>query len=105
MYFYIGQSLPGRRTASDIVPMVSGSSPGLSSPGGSSPSLSSPGGSSPGLSSPGQSSPGLPAPALPMRGTVEGFYGPPWTHADRLAHLEFSARVGLNIYVYAPKDD
>lgn len=44
-------------------------------------------------------------PALPIRGTVEGFYGRPWTHAERLAHLTFSARVGLNAYVYAPKDD
>ncbi|MFC7549307.1 beta-N-acetylglucosaminidase domain-containing protein [Plantactinospora sp. GCM10030261] len=40
-----------------------------------------------------------------MRGTVEGFYGPPWPHAERLAHLEFSARIGLDTYVYAPKDD
>jgi hypothetical protein len=46
--------------------------------------------------------PGLP---LSIRGTVEGFYGPPWSQAERLAHLEFSARVGLNTYVYAPKDD
>ncbi|HEX6499091.1 MAG TPA: protein O-GlcNAcase [Micromonosporaceae bacterium] len=40
-----------------------------------------------------------------IRGTVEGFYGPPWSHQERLAHLEFSARFGLNTYVYAPKDD
>src|SRR3954447_19015797 len=40
-----------------------------------------------------------------MRGTVEGFYGTPWSQAERLAHLEFSAGVGLNTYVYAPKDD
>jgi hypothetical protein len=45
------------------------------------------------------------AQALPVRGTVEGFYGPPWSHAQRLAHLEFSAAVGFNTYVYAPKDD
>ncbi|MFI6822799.1 beta-N-acetylglucosaminidase domain-containing protein [Micromonospora sp. NPDC050187] len=43
--------------------------------------------------------------ALPLRGTVEGFYGPPWSPAERLAHLEFSALVGLNTYVYAPKND
>lgn len=48
---------------------------------------------------------GSPVHPLPMRGTVEGFYGPPWSHAQRLAHLEFSARIGLNTYVYAPKDD
>ncbi|MEU4771615.1 protein O-GlcNAcase [Micromonospora sp. NPDC023644] len=48
---------------------------------------------------------GQPPPALSTRGTVEGFYGPPWSHAERLAHLEFSARIGLNAYVYAPKND
>jgi hypothetical protein len=42
---------------------------------------------------------------LALRGTVEGFYGPPWSHAERLAHLAFSAQVGLNTFVYAPKDD
>ncbi|TDD72329.1 beta-N-acetylhexosaminidase [Jiangella aurantiaca] len=44
-------------------------------------------------------------PELPWRGTIEGFYGPPWSHADRLAHLEFAGRHKLNTYVYAPKDD
>lgn len=42
---------------------------------------------------------------LEWRGTVEGFYGTPWSHQARSAHLEFSAEVGLNTYVYAPKDD
>ena len=45
------------------------------------------------------------ATVLPVRGTVEGFYGRPWTHGDRLAHVEFSVARGLNTYVYAPKDD
>ncbi|MBE1584446.1 beta-N-acetylglucosaminidase domain-containing protein [Nonomuraea angiospora] len=44
-------------------------------------------------------------PDLPLRGTIEGFYGTPWTHADRMEHLRFSARHKLNAYVYAPKDD
>ncbi|MFB4275334.1 beta-N-acetylglucosaminidase domain-containing protein [Nonomuraea sp. MTCD27] len=44
-------------------------------------------------------------PDLPLRGTIEGFYGTPWTHADRLGHLRFSGRHKLNAYVYAPKDD
>ncbi|GAA4956047.1 hyaluronoglucosaminidase [Nonomuraea thailandensis] len=44
-------------------------------------------------------------PDLPLRGTIEGFYGTPWTHADRMDHLRFSARHKLNAYVYAPKDD
>ncbi|HZC73096.1 MAG TPA: protein O-GlcNAcase [Jatrophihabitans sp.] len=43
--------------------------------------------------------------ALRLRGTIEGFYGPPWTHAQRLAHLAFSAEAGFNTFVYAPKDD
>ncbi|WP_291758915.1 protein O-GlcNAcase [Cellulomonas sp. 73-145] len=43
--------------------------------------------------------------ALAHRGVVEGFYGPPWSHQDRLDHLRFSAEHGLNSYVYAPKDD
>jgi hypothetical protein len=42
---------------------------------------------------------------LSWRGTVEGFYGPPWSHETRLAHLEFCAGIGFNTYVYAPKDD
>ena len=45
------------------------------------------------------------APPLPWRGTIEGFYGRPWSHDDRLAHLQFAAQHRLNTYVYAPKDD
>jgi hyaluronoglucosaminidase len=44
-------------------------------------------------------------PALPWRGTIEGFYGPPWSHEERLDHLRFCARNKLNSYSYAPKDD
>jgi hypothetical protein len=44
-------------------------------------------------------------PDLPLRGTIEGFYGTPWTHGDRMEHLRFSGRHKLNTYVYAPKDD
>jgi len=40
-----------------------------------------------------------------VRGIVEGFYGPPWTHAARLDAISFLAPRGLNAYVYAPKDD
>jgi len=39
------------------------------------------------------------------RGVVEGFYGPPWSHCDRLWMLERMGRWGMNRYVYAPKDD
>ncbi len=40
-----------------------------------------------------------------MRGVIEGFYGPPWSHAARLTVLEFLAERGMNAYVYAPKSD
>ena len=39
------------------------------------------------------------------RGVVEGFYGPPYTHADRLWLLDRLGAWGMNRYVYAPKDD
>lgn len=40
-----------------------------------------------------------------IRGVIEGFYGPPWTHAERLDLIEFCGREGLNTWVHAPKDD
>lgn len=39
------------------------------------------------------------------RGVIEGYYGAPYAHADRLWLLERMARWGMNRYVYAPKDD
>ena len=44
-------------------------------------------------------------PVMPIRGTIEGFYGKPWTHDDRIRHLDFLATVKANTYVYSPKDD
>jgi hypothetical protein len=44
-------------------------------------------------------------PSFPIRGIVEGFYGPPWSHADRLDVLRFEGQHGMNIYIYGPKDD
>jgi hypothetical protein len=38
-------------------------------------------------------------------GVIEGFYGTPWSHQDRLDVLRFMDRVGLASYYYAPKDD
>ncbi|MGD2136170.1 MAG: beta-N-acetylglucosaminidase domain-containing protein [Gemmatimonadales bacterium] len=38
-------------------------------------------------------------------GVIEGFYGPPWSHQDRLDLLDFMGRAGLYDYYYAPKDD
>lgn len=40
-----------------------------------------------------------------MRGTEEGFYGRPWSRADRLAQLDFMGRTKQNRYLYAPGDD
>src|SRR5258706_10868738 len=39
------------------------------------------------------------------RGIIEGFYGPPYSHADRLWLIDKLGAWGLNRYVYAPKDD
>ncbi|WP_307795520.1 beta-N-acetylglucosaminidase domain-containing protein [Actinacidiphila acididurans] len=44
-------------------------------------------------------------PAAPVRGVTEGFYGEPWTQAQRLAQLDFMARTKQNRYLYAPGDD
>lgn len=38
-----------------------------------------------------------------IAGVIEGFYGPPWSHADRLATIDLLAEHGGNWYVWAPK--
>ncbi len=45
------------------------------------------------------------SPAMPKRGVIEGFYGNPWSHADRLSQFDFYGRNKMNIYIYGPKDD
>jgi hyaluronoglucosaminidase len=40
-----------------------------------------------------------------MRGVIEGFYGPPWSHAERLDLIAFCGREGFDTWVHAPKDD
>ncbi|MFS0894467.1 beta-N-acetylglucosaminidase domain-containing protein [Microbacterium sp. 179-I 3D3 NHS] len=45
------------------------------------------------------------APTLRRRGIIEGFYGEPWSHEERLAALRLAGRLKMNSYVYAPKDD
>lgn len=45
------------------------------------------------------------APDVPFRGVVEGFYGNPWTHENRLAQFAFYGRHKLDTYIYGPKDD
>jgi hyaluronoglucosaminidase len=44
-------------------------------------------------------------PGTAVRGITEGFYGTPWTHAQRLAQLDFMGRTKQNRYLYAPGDD
>jgi len=44
-------------------------------------------------------------PATALRGSIEGFYGAPWTHEERLDHLAFLGDVKANTYIYSPKDD
>ena len=39
------------------------------------------------------------------RGVVEGFYGNPWSHVDRLRQFDFYGKNKLNVYIYGPKDD
>jgi hyaluronoglucosaminidase len=40
-----------------------------------------------------------------VRGVIEGFYGHPWTHEQRLGLIDFLAARGMNSFVYSPKDD
>lgn len=44
-------------------------------------------------------------PACAQRGVIEGFYGNPWSDADRKSQFDFYGKNKLNIYVYGPKDD
>ncbi|MHB9756145.1 beta-N-acetylhexosaminidase family protein [Streptomyces sp. BYX5S] len=44
-------------------------------------------------------------PSMPLRGSIEGFYGAPWSHSDRLDQLAFYGDVKANTYIYTPKDD
>lgn len=43
--------------------------------------------------------------ALPWAAVIEGFYGPAYTHAQRLALLRWLPTVGFTDYAYGPKDD
>ena len=40
-----------------------------------------------------------------VRGVIEGFYGTPWTHEERLDLIRFCGAHDLNTWVHAPKDD
>ncbi|MFD1614010.1 beta-N-acetylglucosaminidase [Gelatiniphilus marinus] len=44
-------------------------------------------------------------PDVTARGTVEGFYGTPWSFQHRLRQIDFYGENKLNTYIYGPKDD
>ncbi|KAJ5103602.1 beta-N-acetylglucosaminidase-domain-containing protein [Penicillium argentinense] len=44
-------------------------------------------------------------PLMSIRGSIEGFYGVPWSHQARLDQLVFYGMHKLNTYIYTPKDD
>lgn len=44
-------------------------------------------------------------PDIEFRGTVEGFYGRPWSHQARKSQLAFYGLTKMNTYIYGPKDD
>lgn len=39
------------------------------------------------------------------RGFIEGYYGNPWSHEDRIDLMQFGGEIKMNQYVFAPKDD
>ncbi|MBV9788811.1 MAG: beta-N-acetylglucosaminidase domain-containing protein [Chloroflexi bacterium] len=42
---------------------------------------------------------------FPIRGVIEGFYGPFYTFPERIDLIQFIGRHGYNLYVYGPKND
>lgn len=44
-------------------------------------------------------------PEIPIRGVIEGFYGNPWSHEERIRMFEFMGRHKMNEYTYGPKND
>ena len=48
---------------------------------------------------------GAAASPFALRGVIEGFYGNPYTHEQRLELVDFIAERGLNAFIYGPKDD
>lgn len=44
-------------------------------------------------------------PAIAFRGTVEGFYGQPWSFEARKSQFRFYGDWKMNTYIYGPKDD
>lgn len=44
-------------------------------------------------------------PTMKYRGLIEGFYGTPWSHQDRLDLMDYLGTHKMNTFEYAPKDD
>ena len=44
-------------------------------------------------------------PSVPQRGLVEGYYGNPYSEADRLGLFRMFGETKMNVYIYGPKDD
>ena len=44
-------------------------------------------------------------PSVPQRGLVEGYYGNPYSEADRMGLLNMFGEMKMNTYIYGPKDD
>ncbi|KAM3526151.1 hypothetical protein MY4038_006960 [Beauveria bassiana] len=44
-------------------------------------------------------------PLMPIRGSIEGFYGIPWSHQARKDQYVFYGQHKMNTYVYTPKGD
>lgn len=44
-------------------------------------------------------------PSFKLRGVIEGFYGEPWSHENRLDVISFMDKHRMNAFMYAPKDD
>lgn len=42
---------------------------------------------------------------IEFRGFIEGYYGNPWSHEDRIDLMKFGGEIKMNQYVFAPKDD
>ena len=39
------------------------------------------------------------------KGVIEGFYGIPWSFDEKMSMIEFLSEIGMDQYIYAPKDD
>lgn len=39
------------------------------------------------------------------RGFIEGYYGIPWSHENRISLMNFGGKFKANTYIFAPKDD